>query len=49
LPFGRQSHRRGFHGSKIILPKATRQFDPRQNCPPAILLLPSSMLADFNL
>ena len=36
LPFGRQSHRRGFHGSKIILPKATRQFDPRQaGCPPA--------------
>jgi hypothetical protein len=34
LPFGRQSHRRGFHGSRIILPKATRQFDPGQNCPP---------------
>ena len=47
LPFGRQSHRRGFHGSKIILPKATRRFDPRQNCPRATLLLPSSLVADF--
>src|SRR5262249_54418593 len=47
LPFGRQSHRRRFHGSTIMLPKATSPFDPPESCSPATLLLPSSLVADL--